>query len=286
VTGELHHPYEVLDVFTDTPMQGNPLAVFVEGEAVPSRLMQRAARELNLSETVFLLPGDDECDAQARIFTPAAELPFAGHPTLGAAIVVGRRHDLGRVRLRTRAGIVPVRLSRDEDGQFAAGEMEQPIPTWEPFGDTGDLLAALGVERTALPVETYTNGPRHVMVALDDAEAVSALAPDMGALAALGEYGINCFALTGPGAVRTRDFAPRLGVPEDPATGSAAGPLAVHLARHARTAFGEWIEIRQGVEIGRPSILRARVDGSGDEIERVVVAGSAVLVARGHFRLQ
>src|SRR5271167_3599215 len=98
------HPYEILDVFTDTPLQGNPLAVFTEGEQLPSRLMQAVARELNLSETVFLLPGDADCDAHLRIFTPAVEVPFAGHPTLGAAFVVGGLQALETVRLRTGSG--------------------------------------------------------------------------------------------------------------------------------------------------------------------------------------
>ena len=112
-----------------------------------------------------------------------------------------------------------------------------------------------------MPVEVYVNGPRHVYVELAGKDAVAALSPDLRALAALGEFGVSCFA--GSGAQwRTRMFAPALGVPEDPATGSAAGPLAVHLARHGRIAFGEEIEIRQGVELARPSLLRARAAGS------------------------
>ena len=102
-------PYVVLDVFTDTPLQGNQLAVFSDGEGLPAELMQRAARELNLSETVFLLPGDrTSADAEIRIFTPTAELRFAGHPVLGSAFVVGQRDGLDTVRLRTRAGVVPL----------------------------------------------------------------------------------------------------------------------------------------------------------------------------------
>src|SRR5271168_5600351 len=124
---EPSHPYEILDVFTDTPLQGNQLAVFTEGEAVPSRLMQSTARELNLSETVFLLPADGDLDANVRIFTPSAELPFAGHPVLGAAFVVGERYNLATVRLGTGAGIVPIRLTR-EHGEIVFGEMDQPIP--------------------------------------------------------------------------------------------------------------------------------------------------------------
>jgi len=279
------HPYVILDVFTDTPLQGNPLAVFPEGEQVPSRLMQLTARELNLSETVFLFPGDGDCEAQARIFTPAVELPFAGHPVLGAAFVVGADTDREVIRIATGSGVVPVRVRRDRAGQIVAGGMEQPIPSIAPFEATEALFAALGVRGASLPVEVYDNGARHVMVMLDDVGELSALAPDQAALKALGTYGFSCFART-PDGVRTRMFGPGLGVAEDPATGSAAGPLAVHLVRHGRHGLSANLEIDQGVEMGRPSHLRARVEGTRERIERVIVAGSAVIVARGHFRLQ
>jgi trans-2,3-dihydro-3-hydroxyanthranilate isomerase len=162
--------------------------------------------------------------------------------------------------------------------------MQQPIPTWEPYDRAAELLAALGVDSSLLPVEAYRNGPRFVYVALPSEEAVAALTPDLGALAKLPDLGVSCFAGSGT-HWKSRNFAPALGVPEDPATGSAAGPLAVHLARHGRIAFGQEIEIRQGAEIGRPSILYARVEGEGDRIEEVEVAGSAVVVARGELRV-
>lgn len=282
------HPYEILDVFTDAPLQGNPLAVFPEAEQIPSRLMQATARELNLSETVFLLPGDHQADARARIFTPTAELPFAGHPVLGAAFVVASRTGNDAVRLQTGSGIVPVTLTRDTDGRPVSGEMEQPIPSVRTFAEAPRLLAALGTGEARLPIEVYDNGPRHVIVTLADEDTVRGLAPDMGALAALGQFGFSCFARldTGGAAVRTRMFGPALGVPEDPATGSAAGPLALHLVRHGRIRFGETIAIHQGAEIGRPSLLTASIHGRAEEIERIVVGGSAVRVAQGHFRLQ
>ena len=288
------HPYTILDVFTDTPLQGNPLAVFTEGEAVPSRLMPAVARELHLSETIFLLPGDDEADATVRIFTPDAELPFAGHPVLGAAFVVGERENLATVRLRTGAGIVPITLTR-EHGEIVYGEMEQPLATVAPFEHTDELLAALGVAHAAvaLPVEAYTNGPTHVMVALVDvsagtagAEAVAALEPDLSALRALGAIGISCFTRIGDARVKSRMFGPGMGVPEDPATGSAAGPLALHMLRHGWLQSGQMLTISQGAELRRPSTLTARVDGTAEHPTRITVGGSAVLVAQGNFRLQ
>ena len=275
--------YVIVDVFTSTPLEGNPVAVFTDGQGLSAEIMQRAARELNLSETVFLLPADGKADARARIFTPTTELPFAGHPVLGTAFVLSERDGAPTIRLQTGAGVVVVALRRD--GKLIVfGEMDQPIPTWEQFEAGGELLAALGLERSGLPIEVYTNGPRHTFVELEDEPAVAGLRPDLGALADLGEVGVSCFAAAGA-AVKTRMFGPGLGVAEDPATGSAAGPLAVHLARHGRIGFGERIEIRQGDEIGRPSRLEAVAEGSAERVERVAVGGGAVIVARGQFRL-
>src|ERR1019366_8030970 len=132
--------------------------------------------------------------------------------------------------------------------------------------------------------ESYLNGPHNVLVMLEDAAAVAALAPDLGALVALGAVNVSCFARSEPGW-KTPMFAPALGVAEDPATGSAAGPLALHLARHGRIAFGQEIVIRQAAEILRPSVLHARVDGSAERAERIEVGGAAVIVARGEFAL-
>ncbi len=276
-------PYVIADVFTDVPLQGNPVAVFTDGSGLGDEQMQRTARELNLSETVFVLPGDDAADATIRIFTPVTELPFAGHPILGTAFVLGARRAVPVVRLRTAAGVIAVTLTC-EDEQTVFGEMEQPIPSWESFARADELLSALGVNGSELPIEAYCNGPVHVYVALASEVAVASLAPDLGALAALGTLGVSCFAGSGS-RVKIRMFAPALGVAEDPATGSAAGPLAVHLARHGRIELGQQIEIRQGAEIGRPSVLHARAEGSGEEIEHVLVGGTAVIVARGEYRL-
>jgi trans-2,3-dihydro-3-hydroxyanthranilate isomerase len=277
-------PYVIADVFTSIPLEGNPVAVFTDAEGLSTEVMQRTARELNLSETVFLLPAPDgAADVTARIFTPSVELPFAGHPVLGTAFVVGEHSGGDTVRIRTGTGVVPVELRR-QAGAIVFGEMEQPIPTWERLDRSDELLAALGVSRSELPVEVYTNGPRHAYVMVADERAVADLRPDLPALAELGEIGVSCFAVS-RASVRTRMFGPALGVSEDPATGSAAGPLAVHLARHGRIAFGERIEISQGAEISRPSTLYAAVEGSAERVERVTVGGSAVVVARGEFQL-
>jgi trans-2,3-dihydro-3-hydroxyanthranilate isomerase len=275
--------YVLLDVFTDTPLEGNQLAVFTDARAIPARHMQPLARELKLSETVFVLPAHGDADVSIRIFTPAAELPFAGHPVLGTAILIGSALERDEVALETGAGTVRVVLER-ERGLVRSGRMQQPLPSWSSYERESELLSALGLERSGLPVEVYDNGPSHVYVELEHQQALAALAPDLGALVKLGTVGVSCFAGSGS-AWYARMFNPGLGIPEDPATGSAAGPLAVHLCRHGRIAYGQEIEIRQGAEIERPSLLRARVDGSGERIERVEVAGSAVIVARGELLL-
>ena len=276
------HPYAIADVFTRTPLEGNGLAVFTDAARIDEALFQRLARELNLSETVFALPPQQGGDARIRIFTPAAELPFAGHPVLGAAFVLAGEHDV--IGLETGLGVVPIVLERAA-GAVVFGRMEQPIPTLEgAFEPQAALLDALGITRSELPVEVYDNGPTNVYVALADEDAVTELAPDVSALRALGRLNVSCFAGHGD-RWKTRMFAPGLGVAEDPATGSAAGPLALHLARHGRIAFGQEIVISQGTEIQRPSLLHARVDGTRERVERVEVGGAAVIVARGVFEL-
>jgi trans-2,3-dihydro-3-hydroxyanthranilate isomerase len=275
--------YVVADVFTDRPLEGNQLAVFTDARELPEELMQPLAREINFSETVFVLPSDTG-HARIRIFTPSTELPFAGHPTLGSAFVLAGPLQLDEIQLETGAGVVRIRLER-EGARIVFGRMEQPIPSVEPWPDPEGLLRKLGVERAELPIEVYDNGTRHVYVVVASEGEVAAVEPD---LAALGEHpgmlGVNVSAGSGT-RWKTRMFAPSAGVAEDPATGSAAGPLAVHLARYGAIDFGQEIEISQGAELGRPSTLYARFDGSADQLERVEVGGSAVVVARGEFSL-
>jgi trans-2,3-dihydro-3-hydroxyanthranilate isomerase len=276
--------YVVCDVFTDRPLEGNQLAVFTDARELPEELLQPLARELNFSETVFVYPAAGGGHARIRIFTPVLEVPFAGHPTLGTAFVLGGPMQLPEILLETGAGVVPVQLER-EGARIVFGWMSQPLPTIEPYEDAAALLDALGLERSELPVEVYDNGLVHVYVCLRSPEEVAQLRPEMGRLGELPTVvGVNTFAGSGT-RWKTRMFAPAGGVSEDPATGSAAGPLAVHLVRHGRVRPGEEIEISQGVELGRPSTLYARVEGTPDSIERVEVGGSAVIVARGEFRL-
>jgi trans-2,3-dihydro-3-hydroxyanthranilate isomerase len=279
--------YRIVDVFTERPLAGNQLAVFEEATDIPEALLQPLAKEIGFAETVFVFPGVDGADARIRIFTPENELPFAGHPTLGTAIIVADRRGADRVVLATGRGPIPVRIER-ASGAATRGVMEQPIPTISPYPDPDALLRALGVERSILPVTIYNNGIPHVYVTLERPEDVAGLQPDYGEMARLSRrpgletVGFNVFAGSGRDW-KTRMFAPGDGIPEDPATGSAAGPLTLHLARHGLVPWDTEIRISQGAEIGRPSQLFARVTGTGDAIEKIEVGGFAVPVGGGWF---
>lgn len=272
--------YVVADVFTSTPLAGNQLAVFTDARGIDDATMQALTVEIGFSETVFVLPPEQGGTARIRIFNPREEMPFAGHPVLGTAFVLGGPLQRQVIELETGAGIVAVALERDERGAIRFGRMSQPVPSVEP-GDERGVLAALGVARSELPVELYDNGARHLVVTLESESAVSALRPDLTAVAGLRVTGLNAIAGSGR-RWRSRMFWAN---GEDAATGSAAGPIACHLARHGVIQWGEEIVLTQGVEIGRPSTLQARADGGGDTIEAVEVGGAAVLVARGEFRL-
>jgi trans-2,3-dihydro-3-hydroxyanthranilate isomerase len=276
--------YVLCDVFTDRPLEGNPLAVFTDARGLDTVTMQALACEMNLSETVFVLPAESDGDARIRIFTPKMEVAFAGHPTLGTAFVLGQPLERVSIALETGAGTVHVALEREGD-RVAFGWMRQPIPKVESYPVLAELLAGLGIEGSKAPVELYDNGVRHVLVMLSDEAAVSALQPDFARLSSLpGVSTISAFSGAGE-RWKTRVFAPAAGVEEDPATGSAAGPLALHLARHGFISFGRSIRIEQGAEIQRPSVLSACVYGTPERVERVDVGGGAVVVARGEFRL-
>jgi trans-2,3-dihydro-3-hydroxyanthranilate isomerase len=273
--------FVLVDVFTDTALSGNQLAVFTDARAIDGALMQALTKEVGFSESVFLLPAEKGGQARIRIFNPRQEMPFAGHPVLGAAWVLAQPLQRGVVELETGAGTVPVELDRDESGALVFGRMQQPMPGIRLLGDDEALFAALGIPGSELPVELYDNGAQHILVTLADADTVAGLAPDSAAIARFGVTGVNCIAAEGR-RWRNRMF---WSDGEDAATGSAAGPIACHLCRHGRVEWGDWIEISQGVEIGRKSTLFARADGADGEIGRVFCGGRAVVVARGEFRL-
>jgi trans-2,3-dihydro-3-hydroxyanthranilate isomerase len=189
--------YVVADVFTDTPLEGNQLAVFTDARDLDDATMQALAKEMAFSETAFVLPPHaGDADVRIRIFTPSAELPFAGHPTLGSAVVLGGPLQKIVLRIETGSGVVPVELVR-EGARILFGWMDQPIPRREPFTKEAELLAALGVERSSLPIEQYDLGPRFVYVELDSPEQVAALDPDLRVLVKVLDDGVYCFARDG-----------------------------------------------------------------------------------------
>lgn len=281
--------YVVADVFTEQALQGNPVAVYVDARGLDGTTMQRIAREMNLSETVFVLPAEADGDVRVRIFTPVNELPFAGHPTLGTAVVLGETHRGDVLTMETGMGTVPFSLRRK--GILVTGvTMAQPVPEWAAYPEADHLLKALGIAASTTPVEVYRNGPRHVYVGVPTVAELSALRPDLLALAEHRDMAANCFAPWN-GEWRARMFSPAYGVAEDAATGSAAGPLAIHLARHGLADWDEEIVIHQGVEMGRHSVMRARAipatgpDAELDTVDQVEVSGTAVVVARGDLDL-
>jgi trans-2,3-dihydro-3-hydroxyanthranilate isomerase len=271
--------YALCDVFTERPLAGNPLAVFTDGRGLDPATMLALAREMNLSETVFVLPPERGGHARLRIFTPQVELPFAGHPTLGTAFVLGGPLESVELRLELAAGVVPVRLER-EGARISFGWMTQPSAAAFELENEARILEALEIDGRALSVFAYRNGPEHVFVELSSEGAVGALAPNFSALARATKAGVYAFFFDGKHC-KARCFVPGKGVAEDPATGSAAGPLALHLSRAGRLREGDVLRIEQGVEMGRPSTLYARI-GAGDA-PSIEVGGCARVVARGQF---
>jgi trans-2,3-dihydro-3-hydroxyanthranilate isomerase len=275
-------PYEVVDVFTDRPFAGNPLAVVLGTEDLATDELQALAGEFNLSETAFPQEVDDG-GYRLRIFTPAVELPFAGHPSVGAASVLRRlgRVRAGRVVQRCGAGDLPLEVPAEGPVVLTAG-----TPSAGPVVDAGPLLAAVGLSHDDLAGEAGRAGCgidfTYLLVRPD---AVARAVPDLRALAALDlGTGLSVTSWDG-GAAHSRVFVPEVGVAEDPATGSAAVGLGVHLAargllREGRTEY----VVRQGEEVGRPSTMRCAVEVRGGAAERLTVAGDAVLVARGEVR--
>jgi trans-2,3-dihydro-3-hydroxyanthranilate isomerase len=279
--------FRIVDVFTERPLAGNQLAVFEDAASIPESLLQPLAQEIGYSETVFAYPGTEGADARIRIFTATSEVPFAGHPVLGTAVVMATNLGLDRLVLETGRGPVPVRVDRSPD-RATRGAMEQPIPSLELYDKAEEFLRALGVDRSVLPVTLYDNGIPHVYAMLESPDDVAALKPDFSVLSELAHssgmplVGFNVF--SGNDLVwKTRMFAPADGIAEDPATGSAAGPLALHLTRHGRIPWDTEIRISQGAEIGRPSELFSRVSGDAEHVTRIEVSGYAVPVGGGWF---
>ncbi|MGA8575824.1 MAG: PhzF family phenazine biosynthesis protein [Candidatus Cybelea sp.] len=288
--------YHVVDVFTTTPMQGNALAVFPDATGMESATMQRVARELNLSETTFVLPRESQDGAtRVRIFTPAAELRFAGHPTIGTAFVMRRLGIVDRhvesFALNENVGRVPIRVDAGEDPILWL--TTPPIRKLAEFSrDRCARALSLSPDRLAagVPCEQLSAGSPLIFVAVKDRAAVDAAQLD-GAVytdllrASREATSIFVFAATEHGAY-SRMFAPQFGIIEDPATGGATGPLAAFMMKHGivGSADGTKFVSEQGVKMGRRSLLHVFVHGESGR-DGIEVGGNVVHVAEGTMRL-
>jgi trans-2,3-dihydro-3-hydroxyanthranilate isomerase len=293
------HAFVQVDVFTDRVFGGNPLAVVLDARGLDDAVMQAIAREMSLSETTFLLPPTRAgCAARVRIFTPAREVPFAGHPTIGTAWVLATEGRLGgAARAALEEGVGPVEVELE-------GDPARPGFVWmrhrEPeFGPEvtarAAVAAALGLDEGGLqpraPICTGSTGSLFLYVPLRDRAAVDRAALDVGAMrAAFGQAplpGVFVFAPETSGAY-ARMFAPHTsGIPEDPATGSASGPLGAYLVRHGLVEGGDPAALvsEQGTAMGRQSFVHIRVRGGPGRAADIRVGGGVVPVLRGTLRV-
>lgn len=282
--------FHIYDVFTDTPFTGNPLAIVEGADSLVTAQMQTIARQFNLSETIFIQTPDDRANtAKVRIFFPTAEIPFAGHPTIGCAIHLAGHGDV--VTLEEVAGLVPVTLI-DGTAEFTAPKLPRPLPG-RPARAT--MAAALGLAEADLAptdIGHFEGGPGFLFVELATLDALARIricepAFAQTRAAAHGTDALYAYVMTGKDSVQARMFAPSAGISEDPATGSAtailAGQLFVtgHLPRSDTMTF----HLKQGVEMGRPSVLRLGVDTRAGAITAIRVAGQAVKIAQGQIRV-
>jgi trans-2,3-dihydro-3-hydroxyanthranilate isomerase len=297
--------YRIVDVFTDRMFGGNPLAVVLDGRGVTDAEMQALAREMNLSETTFVLPPDDPAnDFRVRIFTPGRELAMAGHPTIGTAFVLAREKmlpaggDTLTIRFEEKVGPIPVRLEM-KDGAPNMIWMTQPLPNFGPVVPNAVAVAAmLGIDpaglRTELPIEVISCGMPFLFVPVRDLATMRRLSfnKDLShrVLDPLAVQEVFVFAMEVENAgstVHSRMFAPHLGIPEDPATGGASGPLGCYLVRHGLVPAKPKTSIvsEQGIEMSRPSFIHIEIAQEASEITEVKVGGQTVFVGGGEIEL-
>jgi trans-2,3-dihydro-3-hydroxyanthranilate isomerase len=299
--------YLHLDVFTSRPFAGNQLAVFPAPSAISAETMQAIAKEMAFSETTFIFPPERGGDVKMRIFTPGAELPMAGHPTIGSTFALAFEGAIrrGRDEFVFELGVGPTAVSLEWGAQeLAFAWMSQPLPLFDAtFDDRAALAHALGAETSALavnlPAQVVSCGVPFLLVPLTTRTAVDAVTIDRRLLLACCEAGgfkeLPVFVFTtepdpsDPSVtVYSRMLAPVLGVPEDPATGGASGPLGSYLLHHqvvSPDAAAGMVSL-QGAAMGRPSRIHISIDGVPDGITRVRVGGQSVLVGRGELSVE
>jgi trans-2,3-dihydro-3-hydroxyanthranilate isomerase len=284
-----------IDVFSATPLEGNPLAVFLDGSGLDDEQMQSIAKEMNLSETTFILPRDAATERErgirVRIFTVQEELPFAGHPTLGTAFVLRGKEKTSEIALDLNVGRVPVKFE-DFDAQPSFGEMTQMDPK---FGSTHDREAVgracrlpLDAFDDSLPIETVSTGVAFIIVPLKSLDVARNLQPSKASAEYLEKADGKFFYFVTRGGVNP---AARLHARmifyngEDPATGSAAGCAAAWMTAHGVAQPDERVLIEQGVEMQRPSRIFVRAGKRDNRVINVRVGGNAVEIMRGEVFL-
>lgn len=299
--------YQLVDVFTDRAFGGNQLAVFPHEGELPDKLMQAIARELNLSETTFVsAPLDAQNDFRVRIFTPLAELPMAGHPTVGTAYVLAREGAIERSDTQTKVnfeegvGRIPVSV-QFTDGAPDWIEMQQLLPKFGPRVDDVEAIAEMlsvdaeAITSTALPVEVVSCGVPFLFVPLKDLKAIRKVRfrLDVWERSLRGTVPPEVFVFTeevetAGSRVHSRMFAPAYGITEDPATGGASGPLGCYLVRHGVVPAAPRVELisEQGIEMGRPSFIKIGIEQHEGEITRVTISGQCRFMGGGYFEVE
>jgi len=284
--------FHIYDVFTTTPFTGNPLAIVEGADDLSVAQMQTLARQFNLSETIFVQRPDDPAHtAKVRIFFPTAEIPFAGHPTIGCALHLAR-DAADTITLEEQAGLVPVTITRD--GGTALAEFTAPkLPVRHaPTPPHAMIAAALGLQPARIGPHdpgVWQGGPAFLYVPVADLDTLAAarpLEPAWTGLMAAAEVDSAYLYTATPEGLRARMFSPGAGIPEDPATGSATALLAAQLLANGALPEGTTAQhLTQGVEMGRPSALRLTVDVTQGTLTAIRVAGSAVKIAEGTIRI-
>jgi trans-2,3-dihydro-3-hydroxyanthranilate isomerase len=288
------------DVFTESPLFGNQLAVFTDARGLSTELMQRMTNEMNFAESTFVLPAErPDTNVRMRIFTPHLEMPMAGHPTIGSTFALAHTGVIapGSTRFAFGLNIGPVQVDLEWDGdELRFAWMTQGRPVFGEPIDQALVASAIGLTPAdlvpGLPVQMVSCGVPYMLAVLRDKATVDRAVCDVAGITRLchrfgAETAVFCFCLT-PGdedTVYSRMFAPAHGVAEDPATGSASGPLGCYLVEHALVSGDAQRRItsRQGVAMGRASRIHVAIGGSPGAITDVKVGGQAILVGRGEL---
>ena len=293
--------YHLLDVFTTQAFGGNPLAVFPDGNCMSSELMQSLANELNLSETVFVLsPADPTHDFKLRIFTPLKEIPMAGHPTVGTGYLLAHLgmvtvdNEPTLVNLEENVGLIPITIYPETPMRVV---MQQLLPIFDPPIDDYESIARLVNLTTddlvsSLPIQVVSTGVRFLYVPVQNLEAIRRTQINMDVYDALdpilddvgGVYLFTLETVNAQSTVHSRMYAPKYGIAEDPATGSASGPLGCYLVTYG-LSDGTAIINEQGFEMGRESIIGIDITTDADEITGVQISGNSVYLGSGSFQL-